>query len=903
MIDVFAAGRSYLSAAPHSFWRWTDDAEAIAWADGKTIVFRQELVRVVRHLVPHGLPPLGAVLLLLAACRENWRQDSSELGILSGCLAGQLPLPSYLTDVLDGLDRLIHGLRPDLRSTPDVKAELAESFFDGWHRRVPPGEATDVLRALEQLSPDQIFSPARESRGPDRSLVWDLDCLYYGLTRFDPESFALRRQTGLEQMVEPAPAPELTPAQQARVLISQLKDDEELGGLARLARDLMAALTLPRALVDRDDLPVGGVSDISTRGTLDRLLLSELAHDDLTLAARVAVNEALYLRREAPPRARPRARTLFVDSGLRMWGMPRVFATAVALALAATGEACADVKAFRAHGRHVARLDFSRRQGIVDHLAALESAAHPGDALPALQAELQSTHAAAEVVLITGEDVWADREFRALLAESGLPGCYVAMVTRKGRLRLQAHSVRGSRLLREARLTLDEILTPAPRPPVLIDERSPLPAICKLPWFPLRLPSEPHYSRLWKNRAGVFGILRDGRLLHWDRPERGARQLAVNMPEGHVHWHSDSTHEDGEILAAVGTLSSNGLRLLRCSLAAGRAELISLDAAGGDGQPLAVTEHQGMLIVILHDRASMLEMSSGRFVSQVTLKGLTWHHGRVFRDARADRWHLLSHDGLSLRIEPLVGDRTKVPARMLTLLAPPGGEGCVGITRDFLLYHPAANTLERITRRFGEPIRIQATSHDGRRVALRLDRNQNLVLDVVTGHGNVIRGSAELLVELERGSVGGPVLRARFDAVGIDAQRNLVLVSPRGRSLLLDSSGVKPVLRLREAAPTVPLRTVPFGEPYRLPDSRITLRCARWQDGSQAILDSRGLLHLQSRNSMLPELTLVLSQHLVGGWSSDGRYFGGSYFWTEKPEELSVMWREILRPLLEELPC
>jgi hypothetical protein len=104
-----------------------------------------------------------------------------------------------------------------------------------------------------------------------------------------------------------------------------LKDDVELGGLARLALNLMAAVHLPRPVADREELPLGGVSDITNRGALDRLLVSELANDDLTLAVRIAVNEALYLRREMPPRNPPRQRFVLLDAGIRMWGVPRVF--------------------------------------------------------------------------------------------------------------------------------------------------------------------------------------------------------------------------------------------------------------------------------------------------------------------------------------------------------------------------------------------------------------------------------------------------------------------------------------------------------------------------------------------------------------------------------------------------
>jgi len=124
----------------------------------------------------------------------------------------------------------------------------------------------------------------------------------------------------------------------ARRLIARLHQDPELGGIARIAHQLLAAIHLPRSLSDREDLPVGGVSDISNRGPLDRLLLSELAHDDVTLALRIALNEALYLRRETPPRSPPRRRAVLIDAGIRLWGVPRVFATAVALSLAATTE-------------------------------------------------------------------------------------------------------------------------------------------------------------------------------------------------------------------------------------------------------------------------------------------------------------------------------------------------------------------------------------------------------------------------------------------------------------------------------------------------------------------------------------------------------------------------------------
>src|SRR4029077_1254713 len=106
-------------------------------------------------------------------------------------------------------------------------------------------------------------------------------------------------------------------------LLTQLRDDEELAGVAQIARNLLAAIHIPRALAAPLELPVGGVSDLSNRGDLDRLLISELAHDDLTPATRIALNEALYLRREAPVSTPPRGRIVMIDTGIRLWGIAR----------------------------------------------------------------------------------------------------------------------------------------------------------------------------------------------------------------------------------------------------------------------------------------------------------------------------------------------------------------------------------------------------------------------------------------------------------------------------------------------------------------------------------------------------------------------------------------------------
>ena len=57
-----------------------------------------------------------------------------------------------------------------------------------------------------------------------------------------------------------------------------------------------------------------------------------------------------------------------------------------------------------------------------------------------------------------------------------------------------------------------------------------------------------------------------------------------------------------------------------------------------------------------------------------------------------------------------------------------------------------------------------------------------------------------------------------------------------------------------------------------------SLSVATWPDGRKAYMDNRGLLHLRPSAAGAPELTLVLSQGEVAGWTSDGMYCGPSFF-------------------------
>jgi hypothetical protein len=258
--------------------------------------------------------------------------------------------------------------------------------------------------------------------------------------------------------------------------------------VARAARELLAAVRLPRRLGMRDELALGGVADITNRGPLDRLLLSELAHDDLTLSVRVALNEALYLRREPPMREPPGALALLLDSGVRLWGTPRVLATAVALALIARDKQHSEIMAWRSCGRQLHPLDLLSRQGLTQHLAALEPNAHAGESLSAF-ASAASENAQNQSVLITHRDALADPEFRRALADHPASLGFIATVDGAGKFELHAMPLAHRAPLCEADLDLAEVFGERIAIPVIKTEVDlNLPAIFGVSPFPFLMP-------------------------------------------------------------------------------------------------------------------------------------------------------------------------------------------------------------------------------------------------------------------------------------------------------------------------------------------------------------------------------------------------------------------------------
>jgi MoxR-vWA-beta-propeller ternary system domain bpX0/MoxR-vWA-beta-propeller ternary system domain bpX1 len=910
MSDAHQLAVDYFRCTPDDPWRWAEQGKVLVWCDGTTVAFQEEVASILESLAPAGLPPFRAVMVLIAACRGKFPPSAASLGLRpEGAMAASaMPgtkavsfVPTQLSllpwndpanqDFSEFLARLraLHQLPAELRNSPRAKALLIDAVFEGHPaRRIQP--AAELIRMLRDGWLSEAVLNSSETNG--KSSVANNLFLHYRLKEISSESLALRMRTGLEEL--PAQANlELKPAERVRLLLAQLQSDPDHEGLAKVTRDVMAALYRPRSLSEMDELALGGFSDISNRGSLDRLLPSELANDDVTLAARIALNEALYFRREPPANHPPGRFAVLLDAGVRTWGLPRVFGTAVALALMGREDHHGEVTAWRAARHSVERIDLFTRAGLVDHLAVLHTSTQPSASLKPFFAQLAG-EPEVEAVLVTQRDTLADPVFQALLRQVDSKTFYLATVDRDGSFEMFLHPFPDS-LLCQAVISLDSLFYASGRPsaPLRDERRDPnLPLILSLRPFPFLLPVVGKIQKAVRfSRGGGIAVMQDRRLLRWESVHQGAQVLASALPQGRTLWLGTSNFGHKVHVLKHRT---NQARALLTTWNSTTDDLVTLVLPLPDNQTLRAYAQNGVLFLVNRRRILAFDMDTGHALGAIPPPDpRSLSTGKYFVQPDGTRV-FLSYDGHSLQFQPVTLKPFLPPRDILALFDRESFEGPWILTVRGEVYSHAGEQVINL----GRTISNFDISPDGQRILVPSvgDSRNFQLIDLETARCNFTPAWAA--PKALDPSIVPPTanLRARFGAIHLPSTGGVALRDAGGVwRRLADMDGKSLFLQL---IPTPPDAASARGfEPLPLTSSHpFTLRVAAWPDGRRAWLDSRGLLHLRSPGPTQPELTFVLADNAMAGWSSDGLMAGAPFFIPSSSAQIRIpeMFEKIL---------
>jgi hypothetical protein len=237
-------------------------------------------------------------LRLRDALRGNerlWRN----VGALVGWLSRDFPTaidPPSTSQLCNGLrdDRLLSPFAARLNGVGCTAVEPAVGFNDFYER---------ASKALAELSDEELDHWLRFGRG--------------------------RLTDAGRKLAEETPQP-----RGVGQIIEALLQRPRLAGAAPYVPQMVAALSVPMPRKRERSLPVGGFSDVMTRGTPDRLLPSQHALDEIDFLRRYSENELLYFQREDPPSQPKRDLAIILDQGVRTWGDVRLVLAAAVLALA-----------------------------------------------------------------------------------------------------------------------------------------------------------------------------------------------------------------------------------------------------------------------------------------------------------------------------------------------------------------------------------------------------------------------------------------------------------------------------------------------------------------------------------------------------------------------------------------
>lgn len=543
-IGTIPAGLQYLIPSADYFWHWVEGGEVIACSHGygDTICYRDDLCLLLKELLPDGLPRLGALLIILAAARGSWTKNSGlvlAIDRIIDTIRDKEPaaISPQIEKALEEINVWLANLAslPEKVRTGSRRAILIRTLFAGQQPALKERDAEHALFVLNSGRADDLLLDTKTPLIASH-VLYDIISLHEIAVKYsNRQALELLLRTGVAEIPEvPAPVLQAGPAQQ---LLEILASDLQTAGIARLTQHIVAALNIPMHAHGASDQSFGGLSDISNRGNFDRLLLSELAYDDDTLLARLANNESLYLRREELPDDANRLRLLLVDTTIRMWGVPRLFAVAAALACTVNNKANAVVSAYTLNGHEARPADVGTRNGVVSMMEELHAHLGCEQVLASFMADLQ-TDSRREVFFFTDEATARSLHFQFTLANMPLQPDFIVTVNRSGHLQYYALLSGRRKLLSEAHLDINSLLHENTQSvSKMIDDGS-LPSFLRQLELPLFLPS----ANVKLSRKNAYSpavnqavvVTYDKRVLYFKNAAQGARELLSRIEKG---WH------------------------------------------------------------------------------------------------------------------------------------------------------------------------------------------------------------------------------------------------------------------------------------------------------------------------------------------------------------------------------
>jgi hypothetical protein len=370
----------YFQASEGYFWQWEEEGEVIAIPNSRTIAYKAFLIDILEKLCDQGIPPFGSLLLAIIATNENGEDTLNDVySLMDKKLSGSNSTREPLTSAINFL-KLLSGLPKKYRQGRN-RTLVLQRLFANCHNIIGAVKSRQILelyksteKRSERFLAVKLFHfntynndfriiSLLEKRFPDTnaiiSALADLPLI---------EELELDNADVIE-----------TPGKD---FVQELIESSKTFHVGSLIKRLWSGLNIPFHNLLPGNQPIGGVSDLTNKGELSQLLISEFANDDLLFLSRLANNEALYFNRESPPHSNDLERVILIDVSIKSWGTPKAIAYALMLAIAKHPKTDIHCSAF-AVGKSFYPVAFNSVDDVVQSLQILDPCLHPAKGLEA----------------------------------------------------------------------------------------------------------------------------------------------------------------------------------------------------------------------------------------------------------------------------------------------------------------------------------------------------------------------------------------------------------------------------------------------------------------------------------------------------------------------------------------
>ncbi|BEV06044.1 hypothetical protein [Chryseobacterium gambrini] len=372
-MDIIAYFQSYINY----FWEWTTDEDVpddtqynennlISIPNVGAIAYRPYVMEILKELKEQGLPPFGSLLLVLYAIQDGY---SNLDGVIYHLNKQKNALSESNSDIDFAIKFLINLSNVgSLLKKGQNKIILLQTIFKDSHNQVSSVNSGLILKVFEKR-PHIIAEAATKKHLTSIVINRDIKTLALLQRKFPTTQSIVSAMRGSVEIpeLEDEVVEEETTIETDKDFIQELIEEPKTFQVGSLIKRIWSGLKIPMRHLSPGEQPIGGISDMTNKGELHRMLLSEFANEDDIFMNRVANNEALFIQREIPPEENIFERIILIDTSLKNWGTPKVLAFASAIAVIKHPKAHSECKVF-ALGQNIIPISLDKVDKVVENL-------------------------------------------------------------------------------------------------------------------------------------------------------------------------------------------------------------------------------------------------------------------------------------------------------------------------------------------------------------------------------------------------------------------------------------------------------------------------------------------------------------------------------------------------------